>query len=157
MGSETEETGQILRKRRMTLALAESCTGGGLGEMITSVPGSSDFFLGGAIVYSNSAKESVLGVRRSTLERYGAVSAEAASEMAEGARRIFGADIAVAITGIAGPGGATEGKPVGLVYTAVSFRGCTDTREHRFAGDRAGIRRMSAESALLHMRSALDN
>ena len=157
MASEAEETGLALKERGMTLALAESCTGGGLGAEITSVPGSSDFFIGGAIVYSNSAKESVLGVRRSTLDTYGAVSAETASEMAEGARRVFGSDVAVAVTGIAGPGGATEGKPVGLVYTAVSVRGRVDVKRHNLSGDRDSIRKKSADGALLHIRTALNN
>ena len=157
MASEAEETGLALKERGMTLALAESCTGGGLGAEITSVPGSSDFFIGGAIVYSNSAKESVLRVRRSTLDTYGAVSAETASEMAEGARRVFGSDVAVAVTGIAGPGGATEGKPVGLVYTAVSVRGRVDVMRHNLSGDRDSIRKKSADGALLHIRTALNN
>ncbi|MFA6668871.1 MAG: CinA family protein [Candidatus Methanomethylophilaceae archaeon] len=157
MASEAEEAGLALKRAGLTLALAESCTGGGLGADITSVPGSSEFFLGGAVVYSDRAKESVLGVRRSTLEKYGAVSAETASEMAEGARRLFASDVAVAVTGIAGPGGATEGKPVGLVYTAVSVRGRIDIMKHDLSGDRESIRKRSADGALLHMRTALNN
>lgn len=110
MASEAEEAGLALKRAGLTLALAESCTGGGLGADITSVPGSSEFFLGGAVVYSDRAKESVLGVRRSTLEKYGAVSAETASEMAEGARRLFGSDVAVAVTGIGGTGRRDGGQ-----------------------------------------------
>lgn len=157
MGSEVGEAVRALSRKGMTLALAESCTGGGLGALITSLPGSSAYFLGGAVVYSNSSKQNVLGVRCSTLDRYGAVSAETASEMAEGARALFGSDVSVAITGIAGPAGGTEKKPVGLVYTAVSVRGHIDVREHRFEGGRERIRGECAESALLHMRDMLVN
>ena len=155
MGSEVEEAALARIRKGMTLALAESCTGGGLGAMMTSLPGSSVYFMGSAVVYANSAKQKVLGVKCATLDRYGAVSAETASEMAEGARVLFGSDVAVAITGIAGPAGGTEKKPVGLVYTAVSVRGRIDVREHRFEGDRECIRGKCAENALLHMRSVL--
>lgn len=111
-----------LRECGLTLATAESCTGGLIGGRITSVSGSSDVYLGGAVTYSNELKMKMLGVKKETLDKFGAVSRETAAEMAEGIRRESGADIAVSVTGIAGPGGGTETKPVGLVYIGVCIR-----------------------------------
>jgi nicotinamide-nucleotide amidase len=104
--------GQLLQKHRLTLATAESCTGGLIGHRLTDVPGSSDYFLGGIIAYSNEIKERLLGVQLETLQAHGAVSAETAIEMAR-ASRVLGADVAVSVTGIAGPGGGTADKPSG--------------------------------------------
>lgn len=137
-----------LRARRMTLAGAESCTGGLVAERLTSVPGSSDVFAGAVVAYANRAKEALLGVSATTLRRYGAVSAGTAREMAAGARQCFDAGCAYAVTGIAGPGGGTEDKPVGLVYVAVSCGDHVEVREHRFRGTRETVRRLSAQSAL---------
>jgi len=109
-----------LKAHNLTLCVAESCTGGGLGNAITNVPGSSDVFLGGVIAYSNELKKKLLGVNENTLKKYGAVSKETAEEMANGVRKLTGSDIAVAVTGIAGPGGASENKPVGLVFMHLS-------------------------------------
>ena len=132
-----------------TCATAESCTGGGIGAAITAVPGSSEVYLGGVVSYSNDVKAGVLGVKRETLESFGAVSGECAAEMAEGAQRLTGADVAVSVTGIAGPGGATPGKPVGLVWFGLAVRGGrTRTEKKLFPGDRAAVRRQAVMHAL---------
>lgn len=140
--------GKLLTARGLTLALAESCTGGLIGSLITDVPGSSAYFLGSAVTYAYSAKEVVLGVQHETLAKYGAVSAETAREMAQGARRLFGADIAVAVTGIAGPTGGLPHKPVGLVYLHLSAEDAEIGERHIWDGDRLENKRRSAEAAL---------
>ena len=109
------DLGKRLREREWTLATAESCSGGLIAHRITNVPGSSGYFLGGVVSYSNGAKVRMLDVRPESLDSYGAVSEEVAREMAEGAKNYFGSDVAIAVTGIAGPGGGTAEKPVGLV------------------------------------------
>ena len=141
--------GRILRDRGLTLALAESCTGGLAGSMITDVPGSSDYMLLSAVTYSNASKTKLLGVADELLRTYGAVSLECAEAMAEGARRVSGADIAVSITGIAGPGGGTETKPVGTVFLGIC-RGDAPARAERvkLSGDRTRVRTRSAYLAL---------
>lgn len=111
---------EIMRSRGLTLATAESCTGGLLASTITRVPGSSDVFLGGVVSYANRVKHELLGVAEETLERYGAVSPQCAQEMALGVRRLVGADVALSTTGIAGPSGGTPEKPVGLVYCHIA-------------------------------------
>lgn len=146
----------LLLKRHATLATAESCTGGLVGAALTSLPGSSAWFLGGIIAYSNSLKQRLLGVSPGVLARHGAVSPETARAMAEGARAATGADIAVSLTGIAGPDGGTPAKPVGLVYMAVAGPGGTPCYEHRFPGNRAEIRSAAVKSALLHVREMLE-
>jgi len=130
------------------MAVAESCTGGKLGDMITSVPGSSDYFLGGIISYSNSAKVGLLGVDPEALRTLGAVSEEVAVQMADGVRAAFGADIGMSTTGIAGPGGGSAEKPVGLVYIAASTKDGTSCRRLMSAGARDEIKTRSSESAL---------
>jgi PncC family amidohydrolase len=142
------QVGQLLRERQLTLALAESCTGGLLGSLITDVPGSSDYFLGSAVTYAYSAKEALLGVRPETLAEYGAVSPQTVQEMAQGARRLFGADLALAVTGIAGPAGAQPGKPVGLVYMHLSAPDAEIGERHVWGSDRIGNKRLSAGAAL---------
>ncbi len=134
--------------RRLTLAVAESCTGGLLGHLLTEVPGSSGYFLGGAISYSDAAKRSLLDVSGTALERHGAVSAQVAVAMAEGARNRFGADVGAAVTGVAGPSGGTASKPVGLTYVAVADRHGHDVRRYLWSGDRSGNKRASAAAAL---------
>lgn len=146
---------QSLRKRGQTLAVAESCTGGGLGARLTSVPGSSDVFLGGAISYANEVKMGVLGVSNETLASHGAVSESCAREMAEGASRTFGSNWAISITGVAGPDGGTPKKPVGLVYIGVSGPDGTTVEEHRFRGSREGVRQRSVQFALIQLRTRL--
>lgn len=141
--------GRTLRDRGLTLAVAESCTGGLVGSMLTSVPGSSDFLLLDAVVYSNSAKTSVLGVGEETLRAYGAVSEETAIAMVHGVLRVSGADLGVSITGIAGPGGGTDDKPVGTVWIAVGSRaGAMFARHFKFWGGREWVRTLSAYTAL---------
>ena len=140
--------GRALLARGARLALAESCTGGLVGGRVTSVPGSSRFLIGGVVAYHNSAKAAVLRVPRGMLERWGAVSAPVASAMARGARRVFRADLAVAVTGIAGPGGGSAEKPVGLVYVAVCGFGRTRCRRVLLAGDRGRVRAQAADLAL---------
>jgi len=143
-----QQVGRLLRERGLTLALAESCTGGLLGHRITEVPGSSAYFLGGIVAYSYEAKERLLGVRHNTLYDHGAVSAETAVEMARGARRALGADVALAITGIAGPTGGTPDKPIGLTYVALSARDREVWERHVWNQDRSGNKALSAEAAL---------
>ena len=145
----------LLRERGLTLAVAESCTGGGLGDLVTSVPGSSEVFLGGVIAYADRVKIDVLGVREETLKRHGAVSEAAAAEMAAGARRLCGADIGLAVTGIAGPGGGNDRKPVGLVYMHLSAAGHERTMRQIFSGGREVIKRRSAFYALNLVREFL--
>ncbi len=151
-----EVVGQLLRQKKITLATAESCTGGLLGKYITDIPGSSDYYLGGWVTYSNEAKIRELGVAEKLLQEYGAVSKPAARAMADGAVRKSGAGAALAITGIAGPGGGTEQKPVGLVYIAVKNGKNMEVREFRFAPlSREMIRQRAALSALNLLRLEL--
>ncbi|MDX2219969.1 MAG: CinA family protein [Burkholderiales bacterium] len=143
------DVGTALRVRGWMLATAESCTGGGIAECVTRTAGSSAWFDRGFVTYTNDAKLQLLGVRVHTLDNHGAVSEETAYEMAEGALRESGAHIAVAVTGIAGPGGGSATKPVGLVCFGWSLLdGATRTEQHRFAGDRANIRIQAIEVAL---------
>jgi nicotinamide-nucleotide amidase len=134
--------------RHETLAIAESCTGGLLGAMVTEIPGASDVFLGGIISYSNAVKEEIVGVPGDLLERHGAVSEQVARAMAAGVCERLRATWGVAITGIAGPGGATEDKPVGLVHWAVAGPEGVAAEHRVFSGDRSTIRQRSAQSAL---------
>jgi nicotinamide-nucleotide amidase len=152
----TDVVGQSLRQRKMTLATAESCTGGLVGKYITDVSGSSEYYLGGWVAYSNEVKIRELGVSRELLEQYGAVSEPVARAMAQGAIQKSGADAAIAITGIAGPGGGTEQKPVGLVYIAVQIGKNIEVKEFRFAPfSREMIRQRAALSALNLLRLQL--
>lgn len=147
-----EVVGKMLRERGLTLAVAESCTGGLLGYRITKISGSSDYFLGGVISYSNEVKRDVLGVNEEDLKTYGAVSEQVARQMAEGARRVIKADLGVGITGIAGPTGGTPEKPVGLVYIALATPEETICQRNIFPGDREMVRWRSSQTALDMMR-----
>jgi len=138
----------LLAASGLTVATAESCTGGLLAKLLTDVAGSSAYVKGGVVAYANDVKQRVLGVSPATLERFGAVSAETVREMAEGARRLLSADLAVAISGVAGPGGGSPEKPVGTVYLDL-YDGATHVVEaRRFGGDRDGVRTWSALTAL---------
>jgi PncC family amidohydrolase len=140
--------GRALRQQNLTLVVAESCTGGLVGHKITEVPGSSEYFLGGIIAYSNEVKERFLGVKSATLETYGAVSEETALEMADGVRKAFHADIAVAVTGIAGPSSDLSQKSVGLTWIAASTEQGTRAESHLWQGNRRSNKLQSAEAAL---------
>ena len=143
--------GELLRKLGLTLATAESCTGGLVGHLLTNVPGSSDYYLGGMITYSNQAKAGLLGVRQETLEQHGAVSRETVLEMARGVRLAFDAHIGVSISGIAGPTGGTPEKPVGLVWIGLSVTGFDTAWRHQFSGERLSVKEQSAQAALQHV------
>ncbi len=143
------------RTRALTLATAESCTGGLVAARLTSVPGSSDVFLGGVVAYSDEVKAAELGVPEAVLEQHGAVSAEAAAAMAAGARERLVADVAVAVTGVAGPGGGTEEKPVGLVYLHAEGPDGALARELDLPGERQAIRERATVAALHLLRALL--
>ena len=147
--------GEMLRARNATLAVAESCTGGLLGERITSVPGSSEYFLGGFITYSNRMKMESLGVPEEILAEFGAVSQQTAEAMALGARRRTGSTYALSITGIAGPDGGTEAKPVGTVHIGLADPAGCQVLHRRFIGDRTRIRQFTAQTALDMLRRRL--
>ena len=139
---------ELYRAHGKTCATAESCTGGLVGGAVTSVSGSSEVFLGGIISYANEVKMNVLGVPREVLDAVGAVSSECAAAMAEGARRLTGADVAVSTTGIAGPGGGSAEKPVGLVWFGLATAEGTRTEKAIFRGDREGVRANAVTHAL---------
>jgi CDP-diacylglycerol--glycerol-3-phosphate 3-phosphatidyltransferase len=142
------ELGRLMRQGGLTVSVAESCTGGLVGKLITDQPGSSAYFLGGVIAYSDEVKLAELGVAAALLKRVGAVSSEVAKAMADGARSRFGTDLAVGVTGIAGPDSDGSDKPVGLTYIAVSSAHGTGASEFKFNGDRASNRRQAAVQAL---------
>ncbi|MBQ7621801.1 MAG: CinA family protein [Candidatus Methanomethylophilaceae archaeon] len=146
--SEITELIDVLRSKGLRMSAAESCTGGMIGCMMTSVSGSSDVFLGSAVTYSNDSKEKILKVSHQTLLDHGAVSEETAREMVLGSVEAYGSDIAVAVTGIAGPGGATDVKPVGLVYIAVADGPRVVVTKNNFTCDRRSVREQTALEAL---------
>lgn len=154
-GTLEESVLSLLGERGLALATAESCTGGLVGKLLTDVPGSSAVYRGSVVAYANAVKESVLGVPADVLAAHGAVSAPVAAAMAEGARRLLGADVAVSITGIAGPDGGTEEKPVGLVWFGVAGPDGTETAKRLLPGDRAFVRRFAANVALGLVRRGL--
>ena len=143
-----ERLAAVLSDRALTLATAESCTGGGLSHLLTEIPGASAFFIGGIIAYHNDIKLQLLDVPRETLTHHGAVSSQTAIAMAAGCRSRFKTDFAVSITGIAGPGGGSAEKPVGLIYIAVAGRQQTRVEEHQFPGDRSQVREGAITAAL---------
>ena len=140
--------GVACRDRGIRIGTAESCTGGLVAHLITEVPGSSDYFTGGFVTYSNDLKTGLVDVPGDVLEAHGAVSAQVARAMADGARRRLSVDLAVAVTGVAGPDGGTAAKPVGLTYVAVADADGDDVRRHVWDGDRTGNKRLSAAAAL---------
>lgn len=145
----------LLLANNLTVTCAESCTGGMLSARLVNVPGISEVYKTGVITYSNKAKRRLLGVKKSTLQKHGAVSEKTAHEMAKGASLMYKADVAVAITGIAGPDGGTEEKPVGLVYVACHVKGATAVKKCQFSGNRDKIRESAVSAALTLMRSCI--
>lgn len=150
------ELGSILTERALTLSTAESCTGGLIGHIITGTPGSSAYFMGGIISYSNLAKIELLDVSPDTLEEYGAVSAQTAMEMASGVRMKFHTDIGVSVTGIAGPDGGSSHKPVGTVYMGFADRADRFSIRYKFSGSREDIKRQTAETVLENIKRKLN-
>jgi PncC family amidohydrolase len=154
--------GRLLKQRGLTLAVAESCTGGLVSHRITDVPGSSDYYQGSITSYANEIKERVLGVKRDTLKRFGAVSERTAREMAQGVRRVLRADVGLGVTGIAGPGGGTPEKPVGLIYIALAAADGVWAERHVWTDDHGGARdrwenkALSAEAVLGLLRRYLE-
>jgi len=148
MTSLEQEVGNLLRQKGLTLGVVESATGGLISHLITNVPGSSDYYKGSVTAYSNEVKIKVLGVKEDTINKYGAVSAQVAEEIALGGRKILASDICLADTGIAGPSGATPGKPVGLFYIGLSHQAGTYSQKHNFQGNREQNKRNAAETAL---------
>jgi len=157
MNSLTRDIVNLLGASGLTLGAVESATGGLISHLITNVPGSSDVYQGSVTSYSNRIKIQTVGVSEETINRYGAVSPQVAEEMAEGGRRLLNVDICVADTGIAGPGGATPGKPVGLFYIGLSHRDGTFSRKHIFSGTREENKQSAAETALQWVRKYLEN
>lgn len=142
------QVGNILRERGWKLSLAESCTGGLIGDRITDIPGSSEYFLGSVVAYAYEAKVALLDVSWETLNSQGAVSRETVLEMARGARRVLSSDVAVSVSGIAGPGGATDEKPVGTTWIGLTASDGEWAKHFRFSGSRTQIKESAAEAAL---------
>jgi PncC family amidohydrolase len=155
------EIAQLLRDyqaktgKLLTIGAVESATGGRIADRITNVPGSSDYFKGSVVAYSNEVKIALLGVRKVTIENYGAVSEQTGLEMAQGGRKLLNVDICVSDTGIAGPSGATPEKPVGLFYLGLATDGESLSQEHAFRGNREGNKRDAAEAALNMLKQYL--
>jgi PncC family amidohydrolase len=156
MVSLEQEIGNLLRRKGLTLGVVESGTGGLISHLITNVPGSSDYYKGSVTAYSNEIKIKVVGVKAATIEEYGAVSHQVAEEMAQGGRRVLAVDLCLADTGLAGPGGATRGKPVGLFYLGFSHAGGTFSRRYEFGGNRGQNKKSAAEAALSWLREYLE-
>lgn len=151
-----QEIGELLRQKGLTLGTVESATGGLISHLITNVPGSSDYFKGAVVSYANETKMKVIGVKEATLKQYGAVSAKVAEEMAQGGRKVLDVDICVVDTGIAGPGGSTPGKAVGLFYIGLSHQGGTFNRKHEFRGTRDENKQSAALTALTWVKEYLE-
>ncbi|MDD5082969.1 MAG: CinA family protein [Dehalococcoidales bacterium] len=152
-----EEIGNRLRQKGLTLGVVESATGGLISHLITNVPGSSDYYKGSVTSYDNEIKSRVIGVKETTLSQYGAVSHQVAEEMAGGGRKLLGVDICLADTGIAGPGGATPGKPVGLFYLGLSHQDGIFSRQHNFQGSREQNKHQAATAALTWLKEYLNS
>ena len=148
--------GELLRQRGLRLAVAESCTGGLIGHRLTNVAGSSTYFIGGVTSYAYEAKVRLLGVRWETLEAHGAVSQKTVLEMARGVRKVLAADVGLAVSGIAGPGGGTPEKPVGTTWIGLSTSAYEHAWSYRLQGDRLQIKEQAAEQALLRLAEYLD-
>ncbi len=156
MEPQIERLSELLKNQHLTLAVAESCTGGLLGGCVTSAAGSSSYFRGGVIAYDNAIKRDILGVPADMLERCGAVSAFVVEAMAYGVSKLFGSDCAMSVSGIAGPGGGTAEKPVGLVFVGAFYRGEARSRRFVFDGDRVAVRNQSVAAAIEVLAEALE-
>lgn len=152
-----EIIGNLLRKKQLLISVAESCTGGLIADWITNVPGSSEYFIGGAVVYSNKLKNQICGVSNETLRKYGAVSKETVLEMAKGIKEKFVTDIGISVSGIAGPSGQTPRKPIGLVYIGIATKKGQSYEEHHFTGNRRMIKEKSAMAALDFLRRTVES
>ena len=155
MASLEKEVGDLLRSKGLTLGIVESATGGLISHLITNSPGSSDYYQGSVTAYSNEAKTAIVGVNIDTINQHGAVSHQVAEEMAQRGRKILAADICLADTGVAGPGGATPEKPVGLFYLGLSHRGGTYSQKHIFQGSREQNKVSAAEASLIWLKEYL--
>ncbi len=150
-----QEVGNLLRQKGLTLGIVESATGGLISHLITNIPGSSDYYKGSVTAYSNEVKIKVVGVKEDTINKYGAVSYQVAEEMAQSGRKILAADICLVDTGIAGPSGATPGKPVGLFYIGLSHQAGTYSQKHYFQGNREQNKHQAAEVTLSWLKEYL--
>jgi nicotinamide-nucleotide amidase len=146
---------ELLLSNDMTITCVESCTGGLVSAALVGVPGASDVFKSSFVTYSNKAKRKLAGVSKDTLDRYTAVSAQTAQEMAEGGAKAAGSDVCISVTGLAGPGGGTRKKPVGLVYIGCFVRGRVRVNEYHFSGDRNNVRMLAAKNALILARECI--
>jgi nicotinamide-nucleotide amidase len=152
-----EQIGNLLRQKGLTLGAVESATGGLISHLITNVSGSSDYYKGSVTSYSNEIKIKVIGVNAADIEKYGAVSSQAAAQMAIGGRKLLGVDICIADRGIAGPTGATPDKPVGLFFIGLSYAGGNYTKRYLFNGSREQNKETAAEAALMWVKEVLEN
>ena len=157
MASLEKEVVDLFEKKKLTLGVVESATGGLISHLITNVPGSSDYYKGSVTAYANETKINVIGVKVETLKKYGSVSPQVAEEMAAGGRKALAVDICVADTGIAGPGGATPGKAVGLFYIGLAHKDGVFSRKHEFHGTREQNKKSAAEAALSWLKEYLLN
>jgi len=157
MANIEQETMDLLRRKGLTLSIVESATGGLISHLITNFHGSSDFYKGSITAYSNEAKISIVGVNEKTIDLHGAVSSQVVEEMAQGGRNIFKTDVCLADTGIAGPGGATEEKPVGLFYIGLSHKDGTYSQKHFFENNREQNKQEAAKAALTWLREYLNS
>jgi PncC family amidohydrolase len=150
-----QEVGDLLRQKGLTLGLVESASGGLVSHLVTNVTGSSEYYKGSVTAYSNQVKIKLVGVMEETINKYGTVSPQVAEEMAKGGKKVLNADICLADTGIAGPGGATKDKPVGLFYIGLSHKAGTFSRKHNFQGSRRQNKQAAAEAVLSWLREYL--
>lgn len=155
MANLAQEVGELLQQKNLTLGVVESATGGLISHLITSIPGCSTYYKGSVTAYSNEVKTSIIGVSEDAIRKFGAVSPQVAEQMANGGEKVLAVDICLADTGIAGPGGSTPGKPVGLFYLGLAGQGGTYTRRHVFQGDRERNKRSAAEAALSWLKEYL--
>ena len=155
MADTAQEAGNLLREKGLTLGLVESATGGLISHLLTNIPGSSDCYKGSVTAYSNDVKTEVVGVKKDTINEYGAVSCQVAEEMAQGGRKLLDVDICLADTGIAGPAGATPEKPVGLFCIGLSHKTGTQSQKHNFRGSREQNKQRAAEAALTWLKEYL--